>query len=67
MNRPVRVFLVDDQVLMRQGLRTLLDLDEEAWTLVRRAMPRGAGIREWNWAVLDLAASICLPAPSSFP
>ena len=28
MNRPVRVFLVDDQVLMRQGLRTLLDLDE---------------------------------------
>jgi len=28
MNQPVRVFLVDDQVLMRQGLRTLLDLDE---------------------------------------
>jgi DNA-binding NarL/FixJ family response regulator len=28
MNRPVRVFLVDDQVLMRQGLRTLLELDE---------------------------------------
>src|SRR5918997_7090941 len=28
MNRPVRAFLVDDQILMRQGLRTLLDLDE---------------------------------------
>ena len=28
MSRPIRVFLVDDQVLMRQGLRTLLDLDE---------------------------------------
>jgi len=27
-SRPVRVFLVDDQILMRQGLRTLLDLDE---------------------------------------
>jgi DNA-binding NarL/FixJ family response regulator len=26
--RPVRVLIVDDQVLMRQGLRTLLDLDE---------------------------------------
>lgn len=25
--RPVRVLIVDDQVLMRQGLRTLLDLD----------------------------------------
>ena len=28
MSRPIRVFLVDDQILMRQGLRTLLDLDE---------------------------------------
>ena len=28
MSRPIRVFLVDDQVLMRQGLKTLLDLDE---------------------------------------
>ena len=28
MSRPVRVFVVDDQALVREGLKTLLDLDE---------------------------------------
>lgn len=34
--------------------------DRELWTLVEQVTPpRGA--RTWNWAVLDLAAGICLP------
>jgi A/G-specific adenine glycosylase len=34
--------------------------DRELWTLVEEATPR-TQIKEWNWAVLDLAAMICLP------
>jgi A/G-specific adenine glycosylase len=34
--------------------------DTELWQLVERATPR-THVREWNWAVLDLAAKICLP------
>lgn len=35
--------------------------DEELWDAVAAATPR-ANLREWNWAVLDLAAEVCLPA-----
>lgn len=35
-------------------------VDEELWRLADQAMPRGPS-KEWNWAVLDLAAHICLP------
>jgi A/G-specific adenine glycosylase len=35
-------------------------VDSELWKFVERVMPRGA-FKEWNWAVLDLAAQICLP------
>jgi A/G-specific adenine glycosylase len=34
--------------------------DTELWELVERVTPR-TQVREWNWAVLDLAALICLP------
>jgi A/G-specific adenine glycosylase len=34
--------------------------DRELWRVVEETMPR-SGIREWNWAVLDLAATVCLP------
>lgn len=34
--------------------------DEALWELVDQTTPRQQ-IREWNWAVLDLAASVCLP------
>jgi A/G-specific adenine glycosylase len=34
--------------------------DAGLWELVSSATPRQR-IREWNWSVLDLAASICLP------
>jgi A/G-specific adenine glycosylase len=34
--------------------------DPDLWNLVREVMPR-RNVREWNWAVLDLAAAICLP------
>jgi A/G-specific adenine glycosylase len=34
--------------------------DRALWTLVHRVMPR-TNIREWNWAVLDLAALVCVP------
>jgi A/G-specific adenine glycosylase len=34
--------------------------DAQLWTEVERATP-GRGMREWNWAVLDLAATVCLP------
>jgi len=35
--------------------------DRSLWEEVARATPREAS-REWNWAVLDLAAEVCLPA-----
>jgi A/G-specific adenine glycosylase len=34
--------------------------DRVLWTEVEKATPR-RGMREWNWAVLDLAAEVCLP------
>ena len=34
--------------------------DRELWALVDRVTPRSS-VRDWNWAVLDLAASVCLP------
>jgi A/G-specific adenine glycosylase len=34
--------------------------DNELWDLVETATPV-RNLREWNWAVLDLASSICLP------
>jgi A/G-specific adenine glycosylase len=34
--------------------------DPGLWDLVNEATPRDR-VREWNWAVLDLAALICLP------
>lgn len=35
--------------------------DPPLWEEVARATPPNAS-REWNWAVLDLAAEVCLPA-----
>ena len=35
-------------------------IDAELWELVERVTPR-THVREWNWAVLDLAAEVCLP------
>ena len=35
--------------------------DRELWAVVDRVTPR-TGVREWNWAVLDLAATVCLPS-----
>jgi A/G-specific adenine glycosylase len=34
--------------------------DPLLWKEVEDVTPRGAS-REWNWAVLDLAADVCLP------
>jgi A/G-specific adenine glycosylase len=34
--------------------------DRELWKVVEDATP-SKGVKEWNWAVLDLAASVCLP------
>jgi A/G-specific adenine glycosylase len=34
--------------------------DGSLWETVHRVTPR-THLREWNWAVLDLAASVCLP------
>lgn len=34
--------------------------DEALWTLVEEVTPRTSH-REWNWAVLDLAAAVCTP------
>ena len=34
--------------------------DRELWDLVGQVTPR-RGVREWNWAVLDLAATVCVP------
>jgi A/G-specific adenine glycosylase len=35
--------------------------DRVLWEVVHDVTPRRA-VREWNWAVLDLAATVCLPA-----
>jgi A/G-specific adenine glycosylase len=35
--------------------------DEALWAAAEEVTPR-TGTREWNWAVLDLAADVCLPA-----
>ena len=42
------------------GSETAASADPELWDLVDVATPKNA-LREWNWAVLDLAATICLP------
>ena len=44
------------------GLRDELpaSTDRELWAMVERVTPQ-TGVREWNWAVLDLAATVCLP------
>jgi A/G-specific adenine glycosylase len=34
--------------------------DRELWEAAEAAIPRRS-VREWNWAVLDLAARVCLP------
>jgi A/G-specific adenine glycosylase len=34
--------------------------DPALWSLVEEVTPR-RGVREWNWAVLDLASTVCLP------
>jgi A/G-specific adenine glycosylase len=37
-------------------------VDEELWDLVHRVLPADeATVRRLNWAVLDLAATVCLP------
>jgi A/G-specific adenine glycosylase len=36
-------------------------VDEDLWALVDQVTPGRGAIREWNWAVLDLASLICLP------
>lgn len=36
-------------------------VDDELWDLVAEVSPKRGAIREWNWAVLDLASQICLP------
>lgn len=40
--------------------------DRELWALVQEVTPH-RNIREWNWAVLDLAATICLPGRPKCP
>ena len=35
--------------------------DPELWRAVDEVTPHGAS-RDWNWAVLDLASEVCLPA-----
>ena len=34
--------------------------DKELWSLVTDVTPKRS-VREWNWGVLDLAATVCLP------
>ena len=34
--------------------------DADLWDVVKQVTSR-KGVREWNWAVLDLAALVCLP------
>lgn len=36
-------------------------VDDELWELVGKVSPKRGAIREWNWAVLDLASLVCLP------
>lgn len=40
--------------------------DRRLWEFVERVTPRRV-VREWNWAVLDLAATVCLPARPRCP
>ena len=40
--------------------------DGELWELVERVTP-SRGVRGWNWSVLDLAASVCLPGHPRCP
>jgi A/G-specific adenine glycosylase len=35
--------------------------DRALWEVVERTTP-SRGTRQWNWAVLDLAAAVCIPA-----
>jgi A/G-specific adenine glycosylase len=35
--------------------------DRELWAAVERTTPTKA-VRQWNWAALDLAATVCIPA-----
>ncbi len=42
------------------GSETAASSDPELWELVHRATPKNM-VREWKWAVLDLAATVCLP------
>jgi A/G-specific adenine glycosylase len=35
-------------------------VDRELWSVVDRTTP-GRDVRQWNWSVLDLAATVCLP------
>jgi A/G-specific adenine glycosylase len=35
--------------------------DRELWAAVERTTPTKA-VRQWNWAALDLAATVCMPA-----
>jgi A/G-specific adenine glycosylase len=40
--------------------------DHQLWSVVGAATPRRA-VEEWNWAVLDLAALVCLPGTPRCP
>ena len=40
--------------------------DEDLWAAAGEASPTSR-VREWNWAVLDLAAEVCLPARPRCP
>jgi A/G-specific adenine glycosylase len=40
--------------------------DQDLWAAAEEATPTTA-VREWNWAVLDLAAEVCLPARPRCP
>ncbi len=40
--------------------------DRELWSAVEAATPSRA-VKEWNWAVLDLAAAVCLPRKPRCP
>jgi A/G-specific adenine glycosylase len=40
--------------------------DHELWSVVGAATPRRE-VKEWNWAVLDLAALVCLPGTPRCP
>lgn len=42
------------------GSEVPASVDGELWEVVRVATPK-KGVRDWNWAVLDLAATVCLP------